>query len=134
MRASIADAPGYSALVAELERPEHLDPPADTPLAWVLQRKAAVAAAVLGLLSFVVVAIGQGELAAVSDPRLSLPGFVLTVIASIVSLVRREPRGYWLWAAGLALAGVAIVLGWFLMIAVIVAAALILILILHAIL
>jgi len=121
--------------VAELDKPEHLRPVEDaSPGAWIARRKAASLAGALGLLSFIVVAIGQGELAAVSDWRLSLPGFALTVAASIASLVRREPQGYWIWAIGLALAAVAIVLGWFLMIMVIIAGAALLIFILHAIL
>jgi len=121
--------------VAELEKPEHLRPVEDDGFgAWIVRRKAAALAGVFGLLSFVVVAIGQGELAAVSDWRLSLPGFVLTVAASVASLVRREPQGYWIWAIGLALAAIAIVLGWFLMIMVIVTGAALLIFILHAIL
>jgi hypothetical protein len=118
-----------------LEKPTHLQPADDSSAtSWLAKRKAAVAAAALGLLSFIVVAIGQGELAAISDLRLSLPGFVLAVVASIASVARREPQGYWLWALGLALAGCAIFLGWFLMIMVIVAAAALLIFVLHAIL
>jgi hypothetical protein len=121
--------------VAELEKPAHLQPVDDASAgAWLAKRKAAAAAAALGLLSFIVVAIGSGELAAVSDLRLALPGFVLALAASVYSLVRREPQGYWLWPLGLALAGCAIFLGWFLMIMVIVAAAALLIFLLHAIL
>ena len=127
-------ASGYSAGVT-LEKPTHLQPVEDaSPGAWLGKRKMALAAAILGLLSFIVVAIASTELAAVTDLRLSLPGFVLTIAASVGSLVRREPQGYWLFAAGLALAGCAIVHGWFLMIMVIVAGAALLIFILHAIL
>ena len=118
-----------------LEKPTHLQPVEDASSgAWLAKRKLALVAAVLGLLSFIVVAIGSPELAAVTDLRLSLPGLILTVGASIASIVRREPQGYWLFAVGLALAGCAIFLGWFLMIMVIVAGAALLIFILHAIL
>jgi hypothetical protein len=116
-----------------VERPEHLQPVEDASIGvWIAKRKLAAAAGVLGLLSFLVVAIGSPEVAAVSDLRLSLPGFVLTVAACVASLVRREPQGYYLWALGLALAAIAMVLGWFLMIAIIAAAAALLIVILHA--
>ncbi len=119
---------------APLEKPEHLKPVADTAaLGWLAQRKAATAAAALGLLSFLVVAITQGAVWATPDWRISVPGFVLTAIAAAISLARREPQGYWLWAIGLALAAAAIVLGWFLMVALVIAAAAILILILHAV-
>jgi hypothetical protein len=47
---------------------------------------------------------------------------------------RREPRGYWMWAPGLGLAAAAIVLGWFLMLAIVVGATVLAILILHALL
>ena len=93
---------------------------------------AAVVAGVLGVVSFCVVAIAQPEFWATPDWRISLPGFALTAIASAVSLARREPRGYWIWALGLALAGASLALGWFLMIAIIIGAAAVLILILHA--
>ncbi len=120
--------------MAELDKPEHLRPVEDLSVgAWLARRKLAAVAGALGLLSLLIVLIGQPELAAVSDLRLSLPGFILTVGASIVSLIRREPQGYWIWAPALALAAIAIVLGWFLMIMVIVAAAALLIFILHAI-
>jgi hypothetical protein len=116
-----------------LEKPDHLRPVDETSaVAWLARRKAAVAAGVLGVLSFCVVAIVQPELWTTPDWRLSVSGFVLTAIASAVSLARREPRGYWIWALGLALAAAAIVLGWFLMVAVIIGAAAVLILILHA--
>jgi hypothetical protein len=118
-----------------LSKPDHLRPVESTStLVWLARRKAAASAAVLGVLSFIVVAIAQGEVWATPDWRVSLPGFALTAIAAAVSLARREPRGYWLWALGLGLAGASLVLGWFLMVAVIVGAAAVLILILHALL
>lgn len=113
-----------------LERPAHLA--ADGP--WLAKRKLAVVALVLGALSFVVVAIAHpASLSTLPDWRLSVPGFILTAVAAAASLARREPQGYWLWALGLGLAGAAIVLGWFLMIGVVIAATAIVILILHAV-
>jgi len=118
---------------APLDKPDHLRAEDTSALGWLAQRKAATAAAALGLVSFLVVAIAQGEVWATPDWRLSVPGFVLAAIASAVSLARRERDGYWLWAIGLALAAAAIVLGWFLMIAIVIGAAAVLILILHAV-
>ena len=118
-----------------LSKPDHLRPVEDTsPAAWLAKRKAAVGAGVLGVGSFAVVAISQGELWASPDWRISVPGFAITAIASAASLARREPNGYWIWGLGLGLAAAAIVLGWFLMFAIVVAGAAALIVILHAIL
>lgn len=111
-----------------LEKSAHL---ADGP--WLARRKAALVALVLGGLSFVIVAVAHPNVSSLPDWRLSVPGFAATVVASIVSLVRREPQGYWLWAIGLGLAGAAIVLGWFLMLAIVVGATAIVILILNSV-
>ena len=112
-----------------LTKPEHLKPVEDQSL--IARSKAAAVAALVGLASFAIVAITQGAVAT-PDWRVSVPGFALAVVAAVVSLSRREP-GYWLWVLGLGLAAAGIVLGWFLMIAVIIAAAAVLIVILHAV-
>lgn len=119
----------------ELSKPDHLQPVDDDGSAgsWIAKRKAAVAAAALGIVSFLVVAIATTDWDT-PDFRLSLPGFALTAIASGLSLARREPQGAWLWALGLAIAAAAIVLPWFFMIAAVVAGAALLMMILHAIL
>lgn len=114
-----------------LSKPSHLSPPVNESV--LARRKAAVAALVLGAVSFLVVAIIQGELSSTPDWRVSVPGFAATAIAALISLARREPGGYWLWAIGLGLAAASLVLGWFLMIAIIVAATAAVILILHAV-
>jgi hypothetical protein len=117
-----------------LPKPDHLQPADDESAGtWIAKRKAAVAAGVLGVLSFLVVAIGQRDWDT-PDWRLSVPGFLLTAIASGASLARREPQGYWVWALGLGIAAAAIVLPWFFMFALVVAGAALLIMILHAIL
>jgi hypothetical protein len=113
-----------------LPRPAHLAPP-DRP--WLSSRKFAALALGLGVLSLMVVAIVEGQVRAIPDARISVPGFVATAIAAGLSLARREPRGYWLWGLGLGLAGAAIVLGWFLMIGVVIGATAVVILILHAV-
>ena len=100
---------------------------------WLARRKVALVALVLGALTFTVVAIAHPNVSNLPDWRLTVPGFAATVVASVLSLVRREPQGYWLWAIGLGLAGAAIFLGWFLMLAIVIAATAIVILILNAV-
>lgn len=91
----------------------------------------------LGVASFLIVAIvhgrGGGPMSELPDWRLSVPGFVAAALAAGVSLARREPQGYWLWAVGVGIAAAAIVLGWFLMIGIVIGATAIVMLILHAV-
>jgi len=61
-----------------------------------------------------------------------VPGFALTAIAALASIARREPGAYPLWVAGLGLAALSLVLGWFLLVAIVVAVTVVVILILHA--
>jgi hypothetical protein len=112
-----------------LERPDHLRAEAD----WLARHVAGVVALVLGIAAFATVAVTQAHLWETPDPRISVPGFALTAIAAIASLVRRE-RAYPFWGLGLGLAAAALVLGWFLMLAIIVVATAVLILILHSVL
>jgi hypothetical protein len=112
-----------------LEKPRHLR--TDGP--WIAQRKIALVALIIGAVSFAVVAIVHPNVSELPDWRLSVPGFLLAAVVSVVSLVKREPQGYWLWAIGLGLAGAAIVLGWFLMLAIVIAATAIVILILNGV-
>ncbi len=117
-----------------MDKPDHLRPVADTsPSVWLAARPAALIAAVLGLVSFVVVAISQRELWSTPDWRISVPCFTATALASLVSMVRKERDGYPLWTIGLGLAAAALVLGWFLMLAIVIGATAILMLILHAV-
>ena len=85
------------------------------------------------MLSFLVTAVVHGELSSTPPWWLTVPGFLATLGAAAASLAGREPRGYWLWGLGLGLAGAAIVLGWFLMLAIVIGATAIAILILHAV-
>jgi hypothetical protein len=119
-----------------LEKPDHLRPPGGDGEeasfgAWLAKRKLAAIAGVLGILSFLAVSIATTDWQH-PDPRVSVPGLALTAIASVLSLVRREPKGYFVWAVGLALAGLSVVLGWFLMMAVVVAGVVLAVLILNA--
>lgn len=115
-----------------LEKPAHLRPATRSGGSWLAARPAGLAAAVLGLIAFVVAAASQGELWATPDWRISVPGFAVTAVAAGVSLARRERGAYPLWLIGLGLAGAAIVLGWVLLFAIVVGATAILMLILHA--
>lgn len=118
-----------------MDKPEHLRPEttATTPRRWLAARPAACAAVVLGLLSFIVAAVSQGELWSTPDPRISVPGLAVTAVAAGISLVRREPKGYLLWCIGLGLAAAAVVLGYFLMLAIVVAVTAVVLLILNAV-
>jgi hypothetical protein len=115
-----------------LEKPAHLRAPSEGG-SWLAKRPAAAIALALGVLSFLIVAVAHGELTSTPDPWLTVPGFAAAAVAALVSLARREPQGYLLWALGVGLAGAAIVLGWFLMLAIVVGATAIVILILHAV-
>jgi hypothetical protein len=116
-----------------LTRPVHLRPIAASRWAWLARRPAATAAALLGLIAFVVVAVAQPRLWSTPDWHLSVPGAVATAVAALISVARREPVAYPLWLVGLGLAGAALVLGWFLMLAIVIGATVMLILILHAV-
>ncbi len=85
------------------------------------------------MLSFIIVAISQGELWSTPDWRISVPCFAITAIASLVSIARKERGAYPLWTIGLGLAAAALVLGWFLMLAIVIGATVVVLLILHAV-
>jgi len=114
-----------------VDKPEHLRPVDPSAGAWLASRPAALVACVLGLLSFIAVAVGQGELWATPPWYLWAPGLALTVIATAVSVGRRE-RGHGLWLIGLGIAAAATVLGWFVLISIVVIATAVLMVILHA--
>jgi hypothetical protein len=116
-----------------VEKPSHLGPADPSAGSWLAARPAALAAGVLGLLAFIVVAVASGELGSNPDWRISVPGFALTAIASIASIARKERGGYAIWLIGLGLAAASLVLGWFLMVAIVIGAAVVAVLILHAI-
>jgi hypothetical protein len=112
-----------------LTKPAHLSP---VDGRWFGSRPCAAVALVLGLASFVVVAVAQPALWATPDPRLSVPGAALTALAATASIARRE-RAYPLWLAGLGLAVAALALGWFFLLAIVVGATAALIAVLHAV-
>ena len=115
-----------------LTKPEHLRDPSGTTGAYLAARPAGLAALVLGLVAFVVAAVTQHGMWVPPDWRISVPCLVITVAAAVASMARREQAST-LWIVGLALATVAVVLGWFLMVAIVVAVAAILMVILHSV-
>ena len=110
-----------------------LRPATVRPTSWLAARPAALATLALGMIAFAVVAISQHELWSTPDWRISVPAFAVTALAALVSIARREAGAYPLWLLGLGLAGAALVLGWFLMLAIVIGATAVLILILHAV-
>jgi hypothetical protein len=115
-----------------LTKPEHLRDVPSTRRAWLAQRPAALAALALGVLAFIVVAATQQVVWATPDWRISVPAFAVTAIAALVSIYRRE-RASRLWLAGLGFAAAALVLGWFLMLAIVIGATLLLMLIISTV-
>ena len=110
-------------------RPDHLRETAPD-----LRHKAwAIVALATGALAFILCAVSQPRMWSAPDPRLSIPGFSLTLAAGVTSWLRRE-RAYPLWLAGVGLAAAAMVLGWFLMLAIVIGATVVVIAILHAVL
>jgi hypothetical protein len=85
-------------------------------------------ALVAGAIAFLVVALHQDQLWSTPDWRLTVPFFVGTLVIAVVSLARRE-RAPILPLVGVALAAIALVLGWFLVMAIIVAVTALIILI-----
>ena len=116
-----------------LTKPDHLRPLPGSRWAWLARRPAGLAAAGLGLAAFIVVAVAQPTLWATPDWHLSLTGLAATALAAAISIARREHAASPLWLAGLGLAAAALVLGWFLVLAIVLGATLVLILILHAV-
>ncbi len=96
---------------------------------WFAQHAVGLGTLVLGAIAFVVIAVSQDKLWSVPDWRLSVPFFVGTLVGAVVSLARKEGLPI-LPLGGLGLAAVAMAMGWFLIMAAIVAVIAILILIL----
>ena len=113
-----------------LVKPDHLTGP--VPGEWLAKHAAGALALALGGLAFIVVAITQTQLWATPDYRISVPGFAITAVAALVAIARKEHSSTY-WLLGLGLAAAALVLGWFLMLAVIIGATAVLILILHTV-
>jgi hypothetical protein len=106
---------------------------APSELHWARANIAGLIAIGLGALAFAIPAVTQNELWTTPDWRLTVPFFLVTAVVTGISFLRRER----LWAlplVGLAAAGAAMVMGWFVVVAAIVAGTAMLILILSAVL
>ena len=95
---------------------------------WLAKNATGLAALVVGAVGFVVTFMVQDPLWSMPDHRLTVPFFGLALVLAVVSVARRESTLV-LPVAGVALAALAMVLGWFLVMALIVAVAAIVILI-----
>lgn len=95
---------------------------------WVARHPLGLAALVIGAVGFVVTFMVQDPLWSMPAPRLTVPFFGAALVTAVLSVARKEGTLI-LPITGLALATLAIVLGWFLMMAIIVGIAAILLLI-----
>lgn len=86
-------------------------PPPANPREWLVRHALGLAAVVVGAVSFMIAAIRQDELWSTPDHRVTIPLFVLALVLGVISFVRQEPSRL-LPLAGVALAGVAVALGW----------------------
>lgn len=86
-------------------------PPSRTPRDWLVAHVAGLVALLIGATSFAIAAIRQDELWATPDHRVTIPLFAAALVAGILAFVRREPSRL-LPLGGVALAGVAVALGW----------------------
>ena len=115
-----------------LAKPEHLR---DVPMSraqWLAKRPFALASLGLGIIAFIVVTVTQEQMWTTPDWRISVPGFAATAVASLVSIARSE-KGHALWLVGVGLAGAALVLGWFMMFAIVIGVTLVLMLLLQTV-
>ena len=95
---------------------------------WLARNATGLAALIVGAVGFVVTFMVQDPLWSMPDHRLTVPFFGLALVLAVVSVARRESTLV-LPVAGVALAALAMVVGWFLVMALIVAVAAIVILI-----
>ncbi|MCE9573444.1 MAG: hypothetical protein K8W52_09820 [Deltaproteobacteria bacterium] len=99
---------------------------------WFAAHVAGLIALVMGVAGFAVVSLTTEKFWSTPDWRLTVPILVATAAAATVSIVRRE-RAVALPLLGVGLAAAAVVLGWFLITAIVVAVTAIVILLLsHA--
>ena len=113
-----------------LPRPDHLDTPVSNQ--WFGKHAGGVVTLALGVLTIIVVMVTQDQIWSAPDWRVSVPGFVITLLAATVAITRREKSSAY-WLIGLGCAGAGLVLGWFLMLAIVIGATCALILILHSV-
>lgn len=115
-----------------LAKPAHLRDVPTSPKEWLARRPIGLAALVLGVLAFAVATISNEPMWSTPDWRITVPGFVLTAIASVASIARKE-RAWGLWLVGIGLAGASLVLGWFFLVAIVIGATAVVMLILNSV-
>ncbi len=115
-----------------MEPASPLKPSTRAPGNWFAQHAIGLATLAIGAVALMVVTLQQDELWSMPDWRLTMPFFVATLAGTLVSLARREGLPV-LPLAGLGLAAVTLVLGWFLVMAAIVVVTAIIILIMSAV-
>lgn len=109
-----------------------LKPSTGAPVNWFAQHAIGLATLAIGAIAMIVVTLQQDALWSMPDWRMTVPFFVVTLAGTVVSLARREGMPV-LPLAGLGLAAVTLVLGWFLVMAAIIVVTSIIILIMSAV-
>jgi hypothetical protein len=115
----------------ELDKPTHFAV-AEGHGRWLARNTASLAALAIGVIGLVVVTVSQDALWTTPDPRLTVPLLAAAATASTIAIVRRE-KAYPAWLVGLGVSLATLVLGWFVMVAIVVVATAILVAILHAV-
>jgi hypothetical protein len=113
-----------------LTRPDHLDSMPTT--GWIARNPAGCVALAVGVIGFAIVVLSQQTLWSPPDGRIAWPVLGAVGVASAIALVRRE-RGFATWLVGLGFAAAGLVLGWFVMFAIVIAATALIAVILHAV-
>ncbi len=117
-----------------MDTPPPLRPVAGIPRVgtWFEQHAVGLGALILGALAFVVATLQQSAVWASPDWRITVPFFIVTLIVAVVSFARREGTPA-LALLGVGLAAATIALGWFLILAAVVAVTAVLILIMSVV-
>ncbi len=104
-----------------------------TPLGpWLAAHAFGLSTLVLGLVGFFVTSLTQEKFWATPSWKLTVPFMVLTVVGTVLTIVRRE-RTIALPLLGVGLAAAAMVLGWFLIMGIVIVATALVILVLSAV-
>ncbi len=82
-----------------------------TPREWILRHLLGLIAILLGASSFTIAAIRQDHLWSIPDHRVTIPMFVVALLVGVGSFVRQEPTKL-LPLVGVAMAAIAVALGW----------------------
>ena len=86
-------------------------PSSATPREWLVRHALGLIAILIGATSFTIAAIRQDQLWSTPDHRVTIPAFVVALLVGVGSFVRQEPTRL-LPLVGVALAAVAVALGW----------------------